>query len=329
MHCTIKRVKSVTAILAVLVLGCAGTVSAATILKANHSVLPSHAYHLGALKFAELVKERSNGEIVIEVLHSAQLGAERESIEALQLGTLDLTICSTGPLIGFTKSFMAFDLPFIFLDRAMAYRVLDGPIGQKALAEVEKNNIIGLAFFENGFRQVTNSKRPIIVPEDLKGLKIRTMENKIHMASFKAVGANPTPMAFGEVFTALQQKTVDGQENPMSLIYDGKYYEAQKYISLTGHFYAAAPLLMSKRSFAKLTGEQQRIVRDAAKDATSFQRALMKEQDDKAMQGLKANGMEFSEVDKKLWRDAMDVVYQQFEKEIGPDMIKAIRAEAK
>ena len=329
MQLAIKRMNSVLAILVVLVLGCAGFASAATVLKTNHSVLPTHAYHLGALRFADLVKERTKGEVIIDVLHSAQLGAERESIEALQLGTLDLTICSTAPLIGFTKSFMAFDLPFIFLDRAMAFRVLDGPIGQKALAEIEKNNIVGLAFFENGFRQVTNSKLPIVTPGDLKGLKIRTMENKIHMASFKAVGANPTPMAFGEVFTALQQKTVDGQENPMSLIYDGKYYEAQKYISMTGHFYAAAPLLMSKRSFSKLTPEQQQIVREAAKEATSFQRSLMKEQDDKAMEGLKANRMEFTEVDKKVWRDAMDVVYKQFEKEIGADMIKAIQAEAK
>lgn len=328
MQHTVKQIKRVTAVLVIMILGCAGLASAATVLKTNHSVLPSHAYHQGALKFAELVKERTNGEIIIEVLHSAQLGAERESIEALQFGTLDLTICSTAPLVGFTKSFMAFDLPFIFLDREMAYRVLDGSIGQKALTEVEKNNIIGLAFFENGFRQITNSKHPIVKPEDLKGLKIRTMENKIHMASFKAVGANPTPMAFGEVFTALQQKTVDGQENPMSLIYDGKYYEAQKYISMTGHFYAAAPLLMSKHSFSKLTKEQQQIVRDAAKEATGFQRSLMKQQDEKAMEGLKANGMEFQEVDKKVWRDAMEPVYKQFEKEIGPDLIKAIRAEA-
>jgi tripartite ATP-independent transporter DctP family solute receptor len=313
--------------LAALFLCSAGIASAATTLKLNHSVLPTHGYHLGAVRFAELVKERTKGEVIIEVLHSAQLGAERESVEALQLGTLDLTICSTAPVVGFTKSFMVFDLPFIFADRDEAYKVLDGPIGQKALAEVEKNSIIGLTFFENGFRHITNSKRPIAKPEDLKGLKIRTMENKIHMASFRAVGANPTPMAFGEVFTALQQKTVDGQENPMPLIFDGKYYEAQKYLSLTGHFYAAAPLLMSKASFSKLTKEQQQIVRDAAREATGYQRSLMKEQEDKARDGLKANGMEVLEVDKKIWRDAMDPVYKQFEQEIGPDLIKAVRAQ--
>jgi tripartite ATP-independent transporter DctP family solute receptor len=319
--------KYITAGFAALLLCSAGIVSAATTLKLNHSVLPTHGYHLGAVRFADLVKERTKGEVVVEVLHSAQLGAERESVEALQLGTLDLTICSTAPVVGFTKSFMAFDLPFIFADRDEAYKVLDGPIGQKALAEVEKNSIIGLTFFENGFRHITNSKRPIAKPEDLKGLKIRTMENKIHMASFRAVGANPTPMAFGEVFTALQQKTVDGQENPMPLIYDGKYYEAQKYLSLTGHFYAAAPLLMSKASFSKLTNEQQQIVRDAAKEATGYQRSLMKEQEDKARDGLKANGMELLEVDKKIWRDAMDPIYKQFAQEIGPDLIKAIRAQ--
>jgi tripartite ATP-independent transporter DctP family solute receptor len=313
--------------LATLLLGSAGIASAAVTFKLNHSTLPTHGYHLGAVRFAELVKERTKGEVIIEVLHSAQLGAERESVEALQLGTLDLTLCSTAPVVGFTKAFMAFDLPFIFADRDEAYKVLDGPIGQKALADVEKNSIIGLAYFENGFRHITNSKRPIVKPEDLKGLKIRTMENKIHMASFRAVGANPTPMAFGEVFTALQQRTVDGQENPMPLISDGKYYEAQKYISMTGHFYAAAPLLMSKASFSKLTKEQQQIVRDAAKEATGYQRSLMKEQENKARDNLKANGMEFAEVDKKVWRDAMEPVYKQFEKEIGADLVKSLRAQ--
>jgi tripartite ATP-independent transporter DctP family solute receptor len=324
---TVKGVRSITVGLAALILCSAGIASAATTLKLNHSVLPTHGYHLGAVRFAELVKERTKGEVIIDVLHSAQLGAERESVEALQLGTLDLTICSTAPVVGFTKSFMVFDLPFIFSNRDEAYKVLDGPIGQKSLAEIEKNSIIGLAFFENGFRHVTNSKQPIIKPEDLKGMKIRTMENKIHMASFRTLGANPTPMAFGEVFTALQQKTVDGQENPMPLIFDMKYYEAQKYLSMTGHFYAAAPLLMSKASFSKLTKEQQQIVRDAAKEATGYQRSLMKEQEDKAREGLIANGMEFTEVDKKIWRDAMEPVYKQFEKEIGPDLIKAVRAQ--
>jgi tripartite ATP-independent transporter DctP family solute receptor len=320
---------TITASLAALLLCSAGTVPAATTLKLNHSVLPTHAYHLGAVRFADLVKERTKGEVVIDVLHSAQLGAERESVEALQLGTLDLTICSTAPVSGFTKSFLAFDLPFIFANRDEAYKILDGAIGQKALSEIEKKNIIGLAFFENGFRNITNSKRPIVKPEDLKGLKIRTMENKIHMASFRAVGANPTPMAFGEVFTALQQKTVDGQENPLALIFDGKYYEAQKYLSMTGHFYAPAPLLMSKASFSKLTKEQQDIVRQAAKEATGYQRSLMKEQDEKAQKGLVDNGMEVSQVDKKIWRDAMAPVYKEFEKEIGPDLIKAIQAELK
>lgn len=312
-----------------VILGLGGAARAATVMKLNHSVLPTHAYHQGALRFAELLKQKTNGEVIVEVLHSAQLGAERESVEALQLGTLDLTICSTAPLVGFTKSFMAFDMPFIFKDRAMAYRVLDGAVGKKAMAEVEKANIIGLAFFENGFRHITNSKQPIAKPEDLKGMKIRTMENKIHMAAFRNIGANPTPMAFGEVFTALQQRTVDGQENPMSLIFDMKYYEAQKYISMTGHFYAAAPLLMSKRSFSKLTPDQQKAVREAAAESTGFQRALMKEQDEKAREGLKANGMEFLEVDKAIWLDAMAPVYKEFGKEIGEEMLKAIRAEDK
>ena len=299
---------------------------AAMTLKAGHTLAPAHPYHLGLEKFGEIVKEKTGGEITLDVYHSSQLGSERELIEALQMGTVDMTCISTAPLAGFTKSFMIYDLPFIFPDSATAHKVLDGEIGQKSLADLEKIGIIGLVFYENGFRQVTNSKRPLVKPTDARGLKIRTMENKIHMASFRAVGANPVPMAFGEVFTALQQGTIDAQENPLPIIFNNKYYEVQKYASMTNHFYSPAPLLVSKKVWDKLTDEQKTIFKEAAVEARAYQRAELAKQDAAYQNDLKEKGMEVNDVDHEAWLKAMAPVYKQFEQEVGgAELIKAVQ----
>ncbi|MDL2260117.1 TRAP transporter substrate-binding protein [Deltaproteobacteria bacterium OttesenSCG-928-K17] len=294
-------------------------------LKAGHTLAPAHPYHLGLIRFGEIIKEKTNGEITLDAFHSSQLGSERELIEALQMGTTDMCVISTAPLAGFTKSFMVYDLPFIFPDSATAHKVLDGPIGQNSFVELEKIGIIGLAFYENGFRQVTNSSKPLVKPSDARGLKIRTMENKVHMASFRAVGANPTPMAFGELFTALQQKTIDAQENPLPIIYNNKFYEVQKYCSMTNHFYSPAPLLISKKVWDKLSDEQKQIFKDAAVEARAYQREELAKQDAAYLSDLKDMGMEINEVDKEAWLKAMAPVYKQFEKEIGADLIKQVQ----
>ncbi len=294
-------------------------------LKVGHVLAPTHPYQLGLEKFAQLVKEKTNGQVTVDVFPSSQLGNEREMIEALQMGTLEMTLVSTAPLAGFSNKFLVFDLPFIFTDRQQAYDTVDGPIGQEMLDSLSNNGIIGLAYWENGFRHVTNSKRPILKPDDVKGLKIRTMENKIHMASFRTIGADPTPMAFGELYTALQQKTVDGQENPLANIYTSKFYEVQKYISLTGHFYAAAPLLISKSKWDTLPANVQQAIKEAALEARDYQRALVREADAKLAEDLKAAGMEVTEVNKDEWMAAMAPVYKQFEAEIGADVIEKVR----
>lgn len=323
-----SKVKSILALF-VLMMALASPSWAAMALKAGHTLAPDHPYQLGLLKFAELIKAKTNGEITLDAFHSSQLGSERELIEGMQMGTVDMAVISTAPLAGFTKSFLVYDLPFIFPNSQAAHKVLDGEIGQKSLADLDKIGIVGLAFYENGFRQVTNSVRPIVKPEDARGLKIRTMENKIHMASFRAVGANPVPMAFGELFTALQQKTIDAQENPLPIIFTSKFYEVQEFCSMTNHFYSPAPLLMSKAVWNKLTPEQQTAIKEAAAEARTYQREELAKQDAAFVKSLADAGMKMNDVDQPAWLKAMEPVYKQFESEIGADVIKAVQEAAK
>ena len=223
-----------------------------------------HPYMVGAQKFADLMKERTNGRITVKLYPSNQLGkGEREMTEGIQQGAIDLLVTSTGPLGGFSPSINILDFPFLFRDFKHVDLVLDGPIGQKLLDDFCKANIKALAFWENGFRNLTNAKGPVKKVEDGKGLKIRTMENKVHLAAWKAAGLNPTPMAWGEVFTALQQKVIDGQENPIAVFYSSKLWDAgQKYFSLSQHVYSPSPFLMSPKAFNALPKEDQQICRE-------------------------------------------------------------------
>lgn len=300
---------------------------AARKLKVGHVLAPTHPYQIGLEKFAELVAEKTDGEITVDAYHSSQLGSEREMIESLQFGVLDMTLVSTAPLSGFTKKFEVFDLPFIFQSREEAYAVLDGEVGDELLNSLESKNIVGLTYWENGFRHATNSKHEIKTPEDLKGLKIRLMKNPVHMASFKALGALPTPMSFGELFTAMQQGTVDGQENPLPIIDTSKFYEVQDYISLTGHFYAASPLLMSKVTWQSLSEAEQKAVREAAVEARDFERNLIIKMDKELIAKLKEKGMTVTEVDKSIFQEATLSVYKKFEDEIGKELLDKVLAQ--
>ncbi len=309
---------------AVMLFAFASPALAEVVLKAGHVLAPVHPYHIGMEKFAELVAAKTNGEVKVEVFHSSQLGNERELVEALQMGTTDVCLISTAPMAGFSKDFLVYDLPYLFTSPEQAYAILDGPIGQATLKGIEKVDLIGLGFWENGFRNITNSKLEIKTPEDLKGLKIRTMENKIHMATFRALGADPTPIASGEVFTALQQQTVDGQENPLTGIFTSKYYEVQKYLSLTEHFYSPAPLLIGLEAWNKLSPEQQTAVQAAADEAKAFQRDLNQKEVAQAQKELAAKGMTVTTVDKAVWKAAMAPIYKEFEAEIGADRLKEV-----
>ncbi|MDZ4163579.1 MAG: TRAP transporter substrate-binding protein [Smithellaceae bacterium] len=294
------------------------------VLKAGSSTAETHPYNLGLKRFKELVEKGTAGKIEIQIFHSSALGAERELAEGMQIGSVDVVISSTGPLGGFVPKMNVVDLPFLFRDKAHAYKVLDGPIGASLLGELEKRNIIGLAFWENGFRHVTNARREIKVPADLKGLKLRTMENRVHMAAFRQLEAAPTPMAFSEVFTALQTKTLDGQENPIPVIFTSRFYEVQKFLSLSGHVYSPAPLMVSKHTWDKLTEEQKGVFKKAAIEARDYERDLITKQENEQIDKLKAAGMTVTLVDKSLFQKATLPVYSQFEAEFGKELIERI-----
>jgi tripartite ATP-independent transporter DctP family solute receptor len=296
------------------------------VLKLGHAVAPEHPYHLGAVRYSELVAQRTKNKVKIDVYPSTQLGNERDMVEGLQLGTIDLVVTSTGPLGGFVPRIFVVDLPFLFRDREHAYKVLDGSIGRELLDAFSAKGIRGLAFWENGFRQMTNSVRPIEKPEDLKGIKIRTMENKVHLSAFRAFGASPTPMAWSEVYTALQQKTIDAQENPIAIIYFQKIYEVQKYLALTGHFYSPAPLLMSLKAFNNLPKNIQKIMLDTAMDCATYERNLLRDNEAKQLAEIKAKGMLVTLPNKKSFQDAAAPVYKEFESQFGKEIIDRIIA---
>lgn len=309
----------------------ASTASAAAPAKAaeftmrlGDSTASDHPYNLGAKRLAELVGQRSNGRVKIDIFDNSQLGAEKDLVEGLQNGTMDLVVTSTGPLGGFVPEINVVDLPFLFRDKAHAYKVLDGQIGQDLLKKFDPVGIKGLSVWENGFRNITNSKRPITSPADLKGLKIRTMENKVHMTAFQALGANPTPMAFNEVYLALQTGALDAQENPLPVIYTSKLYEVQKYLSLTGHFYSPAPLLMSGKTWQKLPADLQKVFADTSVEVATYERQQIQTQEDQQVSQLKEKGMQVSTPDKKPFQDATQSVYQQFEGQFGKDLIQSI-----
>ncbi len=293
-------------------------------LKLGHAVAVEHPYHLGAVKYAELVGQRTGGKVKIDVYPSTQLGNERDMVEGLQLGTIDLVVTSTGPLGGFVPKMFIVDLPFLFRDREHAYKVLDGPIGRELLDAFSAKGIKGLSFWENGFRQITNSVRPIEKPEDLKGIKIRTMENKVHLASFKAFGASPTPMAWSEVYTALQQKTIDAQENPIAIIYHQKIFEVQKHLALTGHFYSPTPLLMSLKAFNALPKDTQKIMADTAMECAAYERNLLRDSEIRQTTEIRAKGMQVTTPNKRPFQDAAASVYKEFENQFGKDTIEKI-----
>ncbi|WP_102273109.1 TRAP transporter substrate-binding protein [Cytobacillus massiliigabonensis] len=295
-------------------------------LKAGHSLTEDHPYHIGLLEMAKNVEERTDGKVKIEVFPLSQLGAERELTEALTLGTADMSVSSTAPIVNFYPEIGIVDMPFLFESREHAYKVLDGEIGQELLKGMENIGIIGLAWGENGFRHITNAKHPITKPEDLKGIKIRTQENPIHLDAFNALGAKPTPMAWTEALTALQQGVVDGQENPIVVADTYKLFDAnQKYMTLTGHLYSPAVIMFSKTTWDKLPAEYQEILSEEAKKSGDQIRELIKKSDEDSLKVLKEQGMEIIEdVDVAPFRDAIQPVYEKYESEFGKEKIDAI-----
>jgi len=300
--------------------------SAQTTLKMNISVSQNSHYGVAVDAFAREVEARTGGRYKVQNFYSGALGAERESIEALQVGTLDLTMTSTGPVPNFVPEVAILDIPFLMRDYAHARAVLDGPIGQDMLGKFPAKGIVALAWGENGFRHMTNSKRPVNAPDDLKGLKMRTMENPVHIQAYKQFGIIPTPMAFTEVFTALQQGTVDGQENPLSVISAAKFEQVQKYMTLTGHVYSPALILTSKAVWDKLSAPDKDAFMAAAKEAVKANRARIDDDERRAVADLRSKGMTIVEnVDKAKFQATLAPTFVEFGKKFGQDNIDRIK----
>ena len=306
------------------------------VIRAGIGLNDQHPQYKGLLKFKEIVEEKTDGAIEVETFHSGQLGDDRTMTEALQLGSQEVTIPSTAPLANFVPEFSVYDFPFLFPNEEVADKVLDGEVGQKLLDKLEDQNLVGLAYWENGFRNVTNSKHEIKTVEDFKGLKLRTMENDLHLEAFRALGANPTPMAFTELFTAMQQGTVDGQENPYATIYLQKFYEVQDYVSNSNHVYSPFVFLMGKEFFDGLTEEQQKIVKDAAVEAGQYERKLNREANDKYLADLQKEGVTYTEISeeehakmKKLVQPVIDKYADQIGKDIVSEVYDAVEKASK
>jgi len=296
-------------------------------IRAGIGLNDQHPQFKALVKFQEIVEEKTEGKIKVETYHSGQLGDDRSMTEALQIGSQEVTIPSTAPLANFVPEFSIFDFPFLFPNEEVADAVLDGEVGQKILDKLEDQNLVGLAYWENGFRDVTNSKLPIATAADFKGLKLRTMENELHLEAFKALGANPTPMALGELFTAMQQGTVDGQENPVPTIYLQKFYEVQDYVSNTHHIYSPFVFLMSKSFFDGLTEDQQVIVKEAALEAGKYERELNREANKQNLEDLKETGMTYTEITPEARQEMVELVQPTIDKyaeKIGKEAVQEV-----
>jgi tripartite ATP-independent transporter DctP family solute receptor len=306
--------------------GLAFTAHAQTILKIGYATTKESHYGVGSTVFCDEVEKGTQGRYKCQQFPSSALGGEREQIEAVQLGTQDLVNTSTGPVGNFVPEVKIVDIPFLFRDYDHARKVMDGPIGQDILSKFPSRGIIALGWTENGFRHMTNSKRDIVKPSDAAGLKMRTMENKVHMDGYRTFGILPTPMAFPELFGALQQGTVDGQENPIPVILSSKFSQVQKYLSLTGHVYSPALLLMSPKTWGKLNDADKKVFLEAAKKAGTAQRKKVNDDENTGIAQLEKEGMKVTKVvDGSAFREALKPAYVAYSKEFGADNIKKIQ----
>ncbi len=296
-----------------LVLGLAAPAAAQKVIKLGTTVNEQDSFQVAAVKFGELVKERTNGAYVVEIYPNAALGDERTMLEGMQMSTMDMGIITSGPFVNFVPEMGVLDMPFLFGSNEEVYKVLDGEVGQELLAKLDDVGIKGLSYAERGFRNLTNSVRPVNAAADVKGLKIRVMENEVYTASFKALGANAVPMAWTEALTALQQGTIDGQENPVNVIHAFKLWESQKYLTMTRHAYAAALFTMSKDLFDEMPADVQKIVKDAAQEAAVYERTWVAENEARQLAEIAANGVAVIEnPDLESFKTVVQSVYDKY-----------------
>jgi tripartite ATP-independent transporter DctP family solute receptor len=300
---------------------------AQTEIKIGYALATDSHYGVAARKFEEVVLSETGDQFAFTHFPSSGLGGEREVIEGLQIGTVEATIVSSGTLANFVPDTGVFDIPFLFRDLDHARAVLDGPIGQDILAKFDAVGLHGLAWGEQGFRHITNNRNPIETPADVEGLKIRTMENPVHLKAFNAMGAAPTPMAWPEVISSLQQGVIDGQENPLSVIVSVKLDEVQEYLTLSGHVYSPAMLLVSKPFWDGLDDSQKAVFEKAAAEAVSAMRGYVDEVETTGVETLKKRGMTvnaLSAEEKARFQDAISAAYDDYYETYGRDLVDSI-----
>jgi len=296
-------------LVAALAVAATATVQAETVkLSLGHGAAPGNPRHEAAVKFAEVAKAKSNGRIEVQVSPSAQLGDDAAMITALRTGALDLSANSQGAVSAVVPEFSAFGMPFLFGNLQQAWTILDGPLGKELADKAAAKGLIVLGYWDNGIRHMSNSKHPLLKPEDLKGLKMRTPPDAVTVDIMQSLGAEAQQIKFAELYVALQQGVVDGQENPLMNIHASKIYEVQKYISLTGHKYEMTPFLMSKRTWDRLSQADRKVITEAAAEATALQRKLSQESDEKLVADLKAKGVRVDTVDKAAFAKATSAV---------------------
>ncbi|WP_248930606.1 TRAP transporter substrate-binding protein [Paenibacillus hamazuiensis] len=299
-------------------------------IKLSIGLVEEHPEGIAGKKFKEIVEKNSGGKFQVSVYFNNQLGDDKKVADSLASGTLEFGVISTSPLTASVKEFGVFDLPFVFNTEKEADAVLDGPVGKSLLDKLPAHRIVGLGYWENGFRNLTNSKRPVATLEDFKGLKIRTIPNEVHLDVFKAIGANPTPMPFTELFTAMESKTIDGQENPLTVIESNKFYEVQSYLSISKHLYTPFIFLGSKKFWDQLSDQERKIIQDAVIESGKFERELIRGENKKSLDNLKAKGMkvsEISEAETKKIQDVVKPVIDKYSKSLGEDLVKQMMDE--
>ena len=299
-------------------------------IKFGHLNNADHPVSFGVKRFAELLAAKSGGKLKVQEFPASQLGNELQQQSALQGGVQEMSAPATTSLAGIVKEFGLVDFPFAVSSYAQADALLDGPLGQALIARLPEKGLVALGYWDLGFRNVTNSKRPITRPEDLDGLKIRVIPNPVFLETFKAFKANPVPMPFAELYGALEAKAVDGQENPFAVILSNKFFEVNKYVSATNHVYAANIMLVSKRFWDRLSATEQKLMHEAANEARAYQRQVSRAAAQKAVAELQAKGMQYNEVasdQQARMREIARPVTDKFAASYDPAIVKLYNEE--
>lgn len=299
-------------------------------IKISYVTAKDSPYGIGVAKLAELAAAKSGGKLKIRGYADGQLGAEVQSISAAQGGVLEMSLVSTAAVAGNVKEFALFDFPFLFNDHKEAYAVLDGAVGTQLLDKLGERGLVGLCYWEVGFRHVTNSRHPVTRVEDFKGLKIRTIQNPVFVDVFNTLGANATPMAFTEVYTALESRALDGQETPYNIVYTSRFHEVQKFLSATGHIYGPGVVLVGRKFWDQLSGDERKILRDSCAEAREVERQASRDLDARVLGEMKAKGLQVNEIspeERARMRERVRPVIEKYTAVVGPDLVRQAYAE--